>query len=106
MAFQIDVFASFGIVRLLGRFVSGSLVLEDLFSYSDCRHGIWPSGVKGQVDDRFNQLILCYAVFARPREMRTELNWAVHSDESCNRYQASVTLRQLWALPNVSVKSV
>ena len=106
MSFQIDVFAYFCLSGRSYEIVPNSFLLEDFFGHPDSRYGIRPTGVEGKVSDGFDQLVLRYAIFTRPREMRMELFRAVHGNERGHRNQASVTLRQLRSLPNVCVEDV
>src|SRR6266581_3272155 len=47
-----------------------SVFLENFFGHGNGGHGAGPAGVKRQVGDRFDQLILCHAVFQRQGELR------------------------------------
>src|SRR5436190_696857 len=50
-----------------------SVLLEEFFGYGDRSHRAGPTGVKRQMGDRFDQLILCYAVLESYGEVGSKL---------------------------------
>ena len=65
-----------------------------------------PNGVELHVRDDLGDLLLCYAVVDRTREMRDELLRTVGCNQRCDRDEAAVALRKTLALPEVAVEDV
>src|SRR6266581_4021021 len=83
-----------------------SVLLEYFFGYGDRGHRAWPAGVERQVGDRFDQLILCHAVFQRQGEVRSKLIGAIHCDERAHCRQAAIPSRQPRTRPHIAKQHV
>src|SRR6266571_3448339 len=83
-----------------------SVLLEYFFGYRDRGHRAWPTGVKRQVGDRFDQLILCHAVLAGSGEVGSKLVGAVHRDESADSNQAAIPRGQSRTRPHIPKQHV
>src|SRR6266705_78445 len=83
-----------------------SVLLEYFFGYRDRGHRAWPTGVKRQVGDRFDQLILCHAVLAGSGEVGSKLVGSVHRDESADSNQAAIPRGQSRTRPHIPKQHV
>src|SRR5881396_856615 len=83
-----------------------SVLLEEFFGYGDRSHRAGPTGVKRQMGDRFDQLILCYAVLESYGEVGSKLVGAVHRDESADSNQAAIPRGQSRTRPHIPKQHV
>src|SRR6266705_1393863 len=83
-----------------------SVLLKYFFGYRDRSHRAWPTGVKRQVGDRFDQLILCHAVLAGSGEVGSKLVGAVHRDERADSHQAAIPRGQSRTRPHIPKQHV
>src|SRR6266571_819619 len=83
-----------------------SVLLQDFFGYGDRGHRAWPAGVKRQVRNGFDQLVLRHAVLAREGEVGSKLVGAVHRDERADSHQAAIPRGQSRTRPHIPKQHV
>src|SRR6266581_2941864 len=86
--------------------VRESVLLENILGYGNGGHRAGPAGVKRQVSDSLDQLVLRHAVFARSGEVRAKLVRAVHRDESADSNQAAIPQGQSRTRPHIPKQHV
>src|SRR6266446_330318 len=83
-----------------------SVLLEYFFGYGDRGHRAGPAGVKRQVGNGLDQLVLRHAVLAREGQVGPKLVGSVHRDESADGNQAAIPRGQSRTRPHIPKQHV
>ena len=80
--------------------------LECLSGDCDSVYRVRPPCIKGKMRDYLDHFILGYAILARSLKVMSQLFRPIQSNQSCNRDETTIPLRESWTFPDFAEQHV